>query len=218
MHAWFKWLTYINPVGYAFESLISNEFHNHDFNCTAERIVPPYAQEANGDFVCAVRGSVPNQLFVSGDAYIGTNYDYFYKHIWRNLGILYTFLVFFVILYLVISERNVALPISTDGLIFRREHSQKDVAESKIEPPSTTQSSADGLAVGKQPRLDLVHTRTFSWSNVCYDIQTNGEVKTLVDHISGWVKPGTLTALMVSLFRLKPALVLTCASGSLRGG
>ena len=33
MHPWFKWLTYINPLAYAFEALMVNEFHAREFPC-----------------------------------------------------------------------------------------------------------------------------------------------------------------------------------------
>lgn len=33
MHPWFKWLSYINPLSYAFEALMVNEFHGRDFPC-----------------------------------------------------------------------------------------------------------------------------------------------------------------------------------------
>jgi ATP-binding cassette subfamily G (WHITE) protein 2 (PDR) len=33
MHPWFKWLTYINPLAYAFEALMVNEFHGREFPC-----------------------------------------------------------------------------------------------------------------------------------------------------------------------------------------
>ena len=36
----------------------------------------------------------------------------------------------------------------------------------------------------------------FTWRDVTYDIQIKGEPRRLLDHVSGWVKPGTLTALM----------------------
>lgn len=34
MHPWFKWLTYINPLAYAFEALMVNEFHAREFPCS----------------------------------------------------------------------------------------------------------------------------------------------------------------------------------------
>ena len=36
----------------------------------------------------------------------------------------------------------------------------------------------------------------FTWRDVTYDIEIKGEPRRLLDHVSGWVKPGTLTALM----------------------
>jgi ABC-type transport system involved in cytochrome bd biosynthesis fused ATPase/permease subunit len=40
------------------------------------------------------------------------------------------------------------------------------------------------------------HMDTFTWRDVVYDIKIKGEPRRLLDHVSGWVKPGTLTALM----------------------
>lgn len=33
MHPWFKWLTWLNPLAYAFEALMVNEFHGREFAC-----------------------------------------------------------------------------------------------------------------------------------------------------------------------------------------
>jgi ATP-binding cassette, subfamily G (WHITE), member 2, PDR len=33
MHPWFKWLTWLNPLSYAFEALMVNEFHGREFEC-----------------------------------------------------------------------------------------------------------------------------------------------------------------------------------------
>ena len=33
MHPWFKWLSYINPLAYAFEALLVNEMHGRDYPC-----------------------------------------------------------------------------------------------------------------------------------------------------------------------------------------
>jgi ATP-binding cassette subfamily G (WHITE) protein 2 (PDR) len=33
MKPWFKWLTWINPLAYAFEALMVNEFHGQNFPC-----------------------------------------------------------------------------------------------------------------------------------------------------------------------------------------
>ena len=40
-------------------------------------------------------------------------------------------------------------------------------------------------------------TKIFHWKDVVYDIKIKGKPRRLLDHVDGWVKPGTLTALMV---------------------
>jgi ATP-binding cassette, subfamily G (WHITE), member 2, PDR len=40
-------------------------------------------------------------------------------------------------------------------------------------------------------------TAVFHWSSVTFDIKIKSEPRRLLDDIDGWVKPGTLTALMV---------------------
>ena len=39
-------------------------------------------------------------------------------------------------------------------------------------------------------------TAIFSWRDVTYDIKIKKEERRILDHVDGWVKPGTLTALM----------------------
>ncbi|KAI5906267.1 Multidrug resistance protein CDR1, partial [Candida parapsilosis] len=45
MLGWSRWINYINPVGYVFESLMVNEFHNRDFSCA--EFVPSGANYQN---------------------------------------------------------------------------------------------------------------------------------------------------------------------------
>jgi ATP-binding cassette subfamily G (WHITE) protein 2 (PDR) len=37
----------------------------------------------------------------------------------------------------------------------------------------------------------------FHWENVNYEVQIKSETRTILDSVDGWIKPGTLTALMV---------------------
>lgn len=46
-------------------------------------------------------------------------------------------------------------------------------------------------------------TAIFHWQDVCYDIKIKKETRRILDHVDGWVKPGTLTALMVSLLLIE---------------
>ena len=54
-------------TGYAFESLMINEFHNRQFPCS--QFVPEgpgYGDISNSERVCSMVGSIPGSNFVDG--------------------------------------------------------------------------------------------------------------------------------------------------------
>lgn len=81
MLGWCRWINYIDPVAYGFESLMINEFHDRVFTCSD--YVPAYGNLAAGQKVCSAVGSTPGSSVVSGDAYINTNFSYYDSHKWR---------------------------------------------------------------------------------------------------------------------------------------
>lgn len=94
MHPWFKWISYINPVLYAFEAVIASEFHGRKMQCTSQYLTPSgpgYENLGAGEQVCTFIGSVPGQSWVLGDDYLRIAYTYRFSHVWRNLGILFGF-------------------------------------------------------------------------------------------------------------------------------
>lgn len=194
---WFSWIRWINPVFYTFESLVANEFHGRHFDCS--QFVPGYPHLTGDTFICAVRGAVKGERTVSGDAYIEAQYSYSYAHEWRNLGILIAFWIFFMALYLFASEVNSATSSSAEYLVFRRghvpahmRHLKKGLSSEPTEAtsqPRATDANKDTSAIPSQHDI-------FTWRNVSYDIPVKGGQRRLLDNVSGWVKPGTLTALM----------------------
>ncbi|TQN68488.1 ZEB2-regulated ABC transporter 1, partial [Colletotrichum shisoi] len=198
MVAWFGWLRWVNPVFYAFEILIANEFHGREFVCSA--IVPAYTPLPGDSWICSAVGAVAGQRTVSGDAFIETNYQYYYSHVWRNFGILLAFLVVFMIIYFVATELNSTTSSTAEVLVFRRglvpAHLQdgggvsRSVTNEEMAAPSKEQASE--AKVSSMPAQKDI----FTWKDVVYDIEIKGEPRRLLDHVDGWVKPGTLTALM----------------------
>lgn len=84
MVVWFRWINYVNPIAYAFESLIVNEFHDRTFLCTAFVPEGPGYSNATGlEKACSVAGAVPGSPFVQGDAYINGSFKYYESHLWR---------------------------------------------------------------------------------------------------------------------------------------
>lgn len=198
MHPWFSWIRWINPVYYAFEALIANEFHGRQFICSS--FVPAYNNLSGDTFVCSAAGSITGQRTVNGDTYIATQYDYSYSHEWRNFGILIAFWLFFMVTYLACTEFNSATSSSAEFLVFRRGHvpaymakSDNEAKKGTIEAPSSNPDETN-----KEEELGILPEQhdIFTWRNVCYDIPVKGGERRLLDNVSGWVKPGTLTALM----------------------
>ncbi|KAL4814376.1 ABC-2 type transporter-domain-containing protein [Aspergillus spinulosporus] len=200
MHPWFEWIHYLNPIYYAFEAMIANEFHGRDFDCVA--FVPSYA-DLNGDsFSCSSLGSVAGERTVSGDSYIDFNYTYTYSHVWRNFGVLLAFLIGFMAIYFIASELNSSTTSTAEALVFRRGHvpeymrpgyirqtdEEKAGTHSDIKPSSPSPTDTE---LPLPPQRDI-----FTWRDISYDIEIKGEPRRLLDNVSGWVKPGTLTALM----------------------
>lgn len=205
MHPWFKWISWINPVAYAFEGLFVNELHGRNFPCST--IVPSYPGLTGDTFICGVAGAVAGQDYVSGDAYLNAQFKYSYSHIWRNLGFMFAFMIFFLATYLFATEFNAATTSTAEVLVFRRGHVPKYLREAEKAAKNDEEAVAGAPAA---PRDDdeqvneqeehvnalAPQTDVFSWRNVCYDIKIKNEPRRLLDNVSGWVKPGTLTALM----------------------
>lgn len=187
----FSWIRWINPIFYAFEILISNEFHNQNFTCSA--IVPPYSPPIGTSWVCNAVGAVPGRYTVSGDAFIAANYEYYYSHVWRNFGILCGFLVFFMLIYFTVAELNSSTSNAAEALVFQRGHVPPYLLAGHSNRVEDGEKPDGGVAnvKGLEPQRDL-----FTWRDVVYDIEIKGQPRRLLDHVSGWVKPGTLTALM----------------------
>lgn len=192
MKPWFAWLRWINPIFYAFEILVANEFHGRDFPCGANSFVPPYTPRVGTSFICAIAGAVKGEETVSGDAFIAASYGYYYSHVWRNFGILLAFLVFFMAFYFVIAELNSSTTSTAEALVFQRGHVPDYLLKGHSKPEAVVKEEKQGAEdVPLSPQTD-----TFTWNNVVYDIPYKGGERRLLDHVSGWVKPGTLTALM----------------------
>ena len=200
-HPWMKWISWINPIAYAFEAILVNEVHGRRFPCAS--LIPPPPFQSGSSFVCSVAGSFAGEADVSGDNWVQSSYQYSYAHIWRNLGFLFAFQIFFLLLYLVATEVNSSTSSSAEVLVFRRGHVPnhiKQVFKEDEETGAANQISSQSREIkdrpGEKGSATPAPKDVFTWRNVVYDITIKGEPRRLLDNVSGWVKPGTLTALM----------------------
>ncbi|PWY82850.1 hypothetical protein BO70DRAFT_379416 [Aspergillus heteromorphus CBS 117.55] len=192
MHPWLSWIRWINPIYYVFEALMVNEFHGRDFKCAS--VVPSYA--TGSSFICSTVGAVAGERFVSGDAYLEQNYEYSYSHIWRNLGIVIAFMIFFNGLYLFLSEYNSSEKSKAETLVFRPGHVPKFLLSSEGIEGGGTNPDTPGLQEGEETFHLPEQKDVISWKGLNYDIPVQIGNRRLLSNVNGWVKPGTLTALM----------------------
>jgi ABC-type multidrug transport system fused ATPase/permease subunit len=202
MHGWARWINYLDPVAYGFESLMINEFAGRNFTCLPTSFVPfgeGYEGISPQEQVCGAVGAVPGSSVVQGTDYIVSAYQYMPSHKWRNFGILWAFMIGLCTVYLFATEYITAKKSKGEVLLFRRGHipatykrkngSDEEVGASSV-AGSHKPAEYDAAAIIKK------QTAIFHWEDVCYDIKIKGEPRRILDHVDGWVKPGTLTALM----------------------
>jgi ATP-binding cassette subfamily G (WHITE) protein 2 (PDR) len=214
MLGWSRWMNYIDPIAYGFESLMVNEFHNRQFLCPDSAFVPSsgaYDSQPLAYRVCSTVGSVSGSRYVQGDDYLNQSFQYYKSHQWRNLGIMFGFMFFFMFTYLTATEYISESKSKGEVLLFRRGHAQPtgshDVEKSpEVSSAAKTDEASSKEATGAIQRQEAI----FQWKDVCYDIKIKGEPRRILDHVDGWVKPGTCTALMVcSYSKRAPRKVLT---------
>ncbi|KAL8735882.1 MAG: hypothetical protein Q9181_002631 [Wetmoreana brouardii] len=203
MHPWFSWFRWIDPVAYAFEAVMINEFHNRRFPC--KTFVPTgqgYEGLAPDQTSCTVVGAVAGVGYVEGDAYINQSFQYYRSHLWRNFGILVAITIGFLFIYLGFAEFISGKKSKGEVLLFPRglvPHLKRRVDEE--EDGNDRLTAQDGaaekvLSAGDVPPGIQQQTAVFHWEAVHYDIKIKGGTRTLLEDCDGWVQPGKLTALM----------------------
>ncbi|TIA11450.1 putative ABC multidrug transporter [Aureobasidium pullulans] len=199
MKPWFAWIHYINPIYYAFEILVANEFHGREFTCS--QFIPAYPNLQGDSFICSQTGAVAGRRTVNGDNYIQVAYEYSYSHVWRNFGIMIAFLIGFMAMYFIAVEINSSTSSTAEVLVFRKGHAPANLTGQVKEGAHDEEAGAQGAGSAGHTENDNVDAipaqqDIFTWRDVVYDIKIKGEPRRLLDHVSGYVKPGTLTALM----------------------
>ncbi|KAK9464577.1 ABC-2 type transporter-domain-containing protein [Lipomyces arxii] len=214
MHPWFRWLNYLDPIAYAFESLMINEFRGRRYSCSAYVPSGPGYDDVDPlSRICSVVGSRPGQDYVLGDDYIGESFEYYDRHLWRNFGILIAFTIGFCAFHLLTTEYIAAARSKGEVLVFKRgelpvvTRTANDEESALSNTKEHVESSSSSKEINLQRQTDI-----FFWKDVCYDIKIKGEPRRLLNVVDGFVKPGTLTALMGSSGAGKTTLLDVLAS------
>ncbi|ABN66626.2 ABC transporter [Scheffersomyces stipitis CBS 6054] len=195
MHGWCRWINYINPIAYAFEALIANEFHDRDFICS--RFVPSGGSyPVDGPYrICSVVGSVVGENYVNGDAFINESFKYYDGHKWRNWGIVLAFAIFFMFTYVLICEYNRGSRQKGEVLLFQKRLSKRKMDMEMGKMVKYTHEFSSDSSFEKNSKHEY-SGNIFHWRHLSYSVKIKSENRIILDDIDGWVKPGQITALM----------------------
>lgn len=197
MPRWNFWVAYLNPIYYAFSALQINEMGKLVFRCAGAQLVPAgpgYPTELTENQICSVAGSVPGSPLVAGKAYLDAQFQLHQGFLWRNVGISFVFLVGFA------TMGCLAVELQDQGSFA--------AALTVIKPPSKEEKGLNqrlkerkeqAMAGNKAEDVVLdVEGQAFTWSNLKYTVPVKGGHRLLLDSVDGYVKPGSMTALMGS--------------------
>ncbi|KAF1992911.1 hypothetical protein P154DRAFT_557972 [Amniculicola lignicola CBS 123094] len=206
MKPWLRWFAYINPCFYMYESLLVTEFSGREFTCT--KMIPQgqeYLDYKGKHSVCGVQGAIAGSNTILGDAYLLSSFEYHANHKWRNLGIMVAISAFFCGLYLGATQYISLSKSKGEVLVFQKRRMIKNLPQdvegrphsinSKIPLPkesSEAPANRSGNVIPGPPNQQP----TFLWEDLAFEIPVKNGTKLILEDISGWVNPGTLTALI----------------------
>ncbi|KAK7755322.1 ATP-binding cassette transporter snq2 [Diatrype stigma] len=143
-YIWFGWLYWVNPISYAFEAVMANEFSGRVMECSPDMLVPQgpgVLPEYQG---CALSGAPVNGHSVSGDDYLQTAYSYSRSNLWRNFGVLIAFAVLYIGITAVATELVSFREGGGGALIFKKTRKAKEQKRKAAAPADEEKAIGGG--------------------------------------------------------------------------
>ncbi|EHK99732.1 putative ABC transporter G family member 14 [Glarea lozoyensis 74030] len=199
------WIYWIDPIVYAFDALLSNEMNNKVLPCVGPNLVPngPGYASAVNQACTGVRGALPGATSVTGTQYL-SSLSYSHSNMWRNVGILWVWWLFYVTLTIVFTSRWKEDASQSGLLLVPRAISKKSSPKIPLDEEaqaSEKQIVSSGSSSDQSQDQDhqlIRNTSIFTWKNLTYTVKTPSGPRVLLNNVHGWIKPGMLGALMGS--------------------
>jgi ATP-binding cassette subfamily G (WHITE) protein 2 (SNQ2) len=203
---WFGWIYYINPISYAFEGVLTNEFAGRVMECAPNALVPQGPNARPPYQGCAISGAELGSTQVTGPQYLSTTYSYTRSNLWRNWGVVIAFSVLYILVTVVATETFTFVGGGGGALMFKKSRKAKKQLKTANpadeEKAGKAEDSSNGMAMQKtRTQEEVLETlvkseSVFTWNNVEYTVPTPAGDKKLLNGVNGYAKPGVMVALM----------------------
>ncbi|KAH6658427.1 putative ABC multidrug transporter [Truncatella angustata] len=198
MHVWFRWISYINPVNYAFSAVMGSEISGLVMECVEPQYVPYGASYDNSTYrSCTLAGSTTGSSTVYGESYLQSQYGDPTQHVWRNAGIVIAFWVFFATMSAIGFELNLHADAGSQVLFDKRNKERETMLGGDTEKGMISDSSSANSGNASNGIMSSAST-VFTFRDINYYVHVAGKEKQLLQNVSGFVTPGKLVALMGS--------------------
>ncbi|KAI8264263.1 ABC transporter G family member 11 [Colletotrichum sp. SAR11_239] len=194
-HKWLRWIYWVNALGLAFSAMMENEFSRLTLTCSDESLIPsgPGYTDINHQ-VCTLAGSVSGTTAVDGSAYIANAFSYFKGDLWRNWGIIFALIVFFLIMNVTLGELINFAGGGNNAKVYQKPNEERKKLNDALMEKRAAKRRGDNTDQGSDLTINSVSVLT--WENLNYDVPVPGGTRRLLNSVFGYVKPGQLTALM----------------------
>lgn len=205
---WFGWLYYLNPIGYSFEAVVSDEFYNRELACAPANTVPNGPGYDDPSFQgCAFVGAELGSLSIPGSRYLETAFGYSRSKLWRNFGVVLAFTALYILVTALAAEIfDFSMP-GGGALEFVRSRRSKKLVKAESAPKDTEKGPGEPSRVSSHETLTPARTEKalqnlsrsesiFTWENVDFSVPYLGGEKKLLNKATGYAKPGLMVALM----------------------
>ncbi|KAI0307355.1 ABC-2 type transporter-domain-containing protein [Multifurca ochricompacta] len=198
MKKWLFWIFYLNPMAYAFSGLMENEYSRLNLTCGGDYVVPrngfsvnKYPISLGPNQVCTLPGATPGSNVISGRSYLLNTYGMDGHDIWRrNFVVLLGWVLFYQVTQILVLDFFPSSEICTLNARLRERKASRSQANTNEKDDSENVDTKKNVAGLPSDR------GVFIWERVNYHVPVFGGRRQLLSDVYGYIKPGTLTALM----------------------
>ncbi|KAJ4370716.1 ATP-binding cassette transporter snq2 [Neocucurbitaria cava] len=203
-YIWFGWLYWVNPVGYSFEAVLTNEFSDRTMQCAPEQLVPQGSGVDPAFQGCSLTGAPHNSNSVPGADYLQTSFNYSRSNLWRNFGVVIAFTVLYLLVTVFATEVFSFAKSGGGALVFKKSKRAKKAVreemtdEEKVVAGASSGDSSETAAHGEDEVLESISSSesVFTWKDVEYTVPYHGGERKLLNKVNGYAKPGVMVALV----------------------